>query len=44
MAVILAPELSNAIGASVAHAYDMLGYPTLAPDSSRGVTGPTSVS
>ena len=38
-AIVLPIELSDAIGASVAYAYDTLGHPTLAPDPSRGVTG-----
>ncbi len=42
-AIILPYELSDAIGASVAHAYDTLGHPTLPPDPSRGVTGSARV-
>lgn len=38
-AVIFPPELCDAIGASVANAYDTLGTPTLPLDPSRGVTG-----
>ena len=38
MAIILPRELSDAIGVTVAHAYDTLGMPTLPPDSARGVT------
>ena len=43
-AIILPRELSDAIGAAVAQAYDTLGVPTLPPDPSRGVTGSAAVS
>ena len=43
-AIILPRELSDAIGATVAHTYDTLGMPTLPPDPSRGVTGTAAVS
>ena len=43
-AIILPRELSDAIGATVAHAYDTLGHPTLASDPTRGVTGSAAVS
>ena len=42
-AIVLPRELSDAIGSMVAHAYDMLGYPTLPPDPARGVTGSAAV-
>ena len=38
-AIVLPSELSDAIGASVANAYDTLELPTLPPDPARGVTG-----
>ena len=41
--VVLPHELSDAIGASVAHACDTLEFPTLLPDPSRGVTGTAAV-
>ena len=42
-AIILPRELSDAIGATVAHAYDTLGHPTLPPDPMHGVTGSAMV-
>ena len=36
-------ELSDAIGASMAHAYDTLGVPTLSPDPARGGMGSAAV-
>jgi len=42
-AIILPRELSDAIGVTVANAYDTLGVPTLPPDPSRGVTGTARV-
>ena len=42
-AVILPRELSDAIGSTVAQAYETLGHPALVPDPTRGVTGPARV-
>ena len=43
-AITLPRELSDAIGSTVAHAYDTLGMSTLPPDPSRDVTGSAAVS
>ena len=43
MAIVLPPEVANAFNMSVAHAYDTLGHPTLAPTPSCGVTGSAAV-
>ena len=42
-AIVLLPELSNAIDASVEHAYDTLNRPALPLDPARGVTGSAAV-
>ena len=42
-AIILPPELFEAIGPSVAKAFDTLGVPTLLPDPARGVTGSAAI-
>ena len=43
-AIVLPPELSDVIVASVAHAYYTLGTPTLPPDPEHGATGSAAVS
>jgi hypothetical protein len=43
-AIVLLRELTDAIGAGVANAFDTLGTPTLPPDPARGVTGQAAVS
>ncbi|MGI4946613.1 MAG: hypothetical protein ACRYHQ_39655 [Janthinobacterium lividum] len=42
-AILLSPEVADAIGAIVTNAYETLEIPTLPPDPARGVTDNAAV-